>query len=59
MLAIELPDDIERRLDALANATGRGKEFYLQEAIAAIWRICISRKSDWPKFVLGGPVPPD
>jgi len=33
MLAIELPDDIERRLDALAKATGRSKESYLQEAI--------------------------
>ncbi len=33
MLSIQLPDDIERRLDALAKATGRSKEFYLQEAI--------------------------
>jgi RHH-type rel operon transcriptional repressor/antitoxin RelB len=33
MLAIELSDDIERRLDALAKATGRSKESYLQEAI--------------------------
>ena len=33
MLAIELPDDIEQRLDALAKATGRSKESYLQEAI--------------------------
>ena len=33
MLAIQLPDDIERRLDTLAKATGRSKESYLQEAI--------------------------
>jgi RHH-type rel operon transcriptional repressor/antitoxin RelB len=33
MLAIQLPDDIERRLDALAKATGRRKVSYLQEAI--------------------------
>jgi RHH-type rel operon transcriptional repressor/antitoxin RelB len=33
MLAIQLPDDIERRLDALAKARGRTKESYLQEAI--------------------------
>ena len=33
MLAIELPDDIEQRLDALARATGSSKESYLQEAI--------------------------
>jgi len=35
MLAIQLPDDIEQRLDALAKATGRSKESYLQEAIVA------------------------
>jgi RHH-type transcriptional regulator, rel operon repressor / antitoxin RelB len=33
MLAIQLPEDIEQRLDALAKATGRSKESYLQEAI--------------------------
>jgi RHH-type transcriptional regulator, rel operon repressor / antitoxin RelB len=33
MLAIQLPDDIEQRLEALAKATGRRKESYLQEAI--------------------------
>jgi RHH-type rel operon transcriptional repressor/antitoxin RelB len=33
MLAIQLPDDIEQRLAALAKATGRGKASYLQEAI--------------------------
>ena len=34
MLTVELPESIERRLDALAKATGRSKESYLQEAIA-------------------------
>ena len=33
MLAIRLPDDIERRLTALAAATGRTKSFYAREAI--------------------------
>jgi RHH-type transcriptional regulator, rel operon repressor / antitoxin RelB len=33
MLAIELPDDIAQRLEALAKATGRSKESYLREAI--------------------------
>jgi RHH-type rel operon transcriptional repressor/antitoxin RelB len=33
MLAIRLPPDIERRLDALAASTGRTKTFYAREAI--------------------------
>jgi RHH-type transcriptional regulator, rel operon repressor / antitoxin RelB len=33
MLAIRLPDDIEHRLEALAQATGRTKTFYVREAI--------------------------
>lgn len=33
MVAIDLPAEIEQRLDALANATGRSKESYLREAI--------------------------
>jgi RHH-type rel operon transcriptional repressor/antitoxin RelB len=33
MLAIELPEDVEQRLDALAKATGRSGESYLREAI--------------------------
>jgi RHH-type transcriptional regulator, rel operon repressor / antitoxin RelB len=33
MLAIRLPADIERRLEALALATGRTKTFYAREAI--------------------------
>jgi len=33
MLAIRLPADIEKRLEALAEATGRTKTFYAREAI--------------------------
>jgi RHH-type transcriptional regulator, rel operon repressor / antitoxin RelB len=33
MLAIRLPPDIEARLDALAQATGRTKSFYARAAI--------------------------
>ena len=33
MLALRLPKDIERRLEALANRTGRSKSFYAREAI--------------------------
>jgi RHH-type rel operon transcriptional repressor/antitoxin RelB len=33
MLAIRLPADIEKRLDALAKETGRTKSFYVREAI--------------------------
>ncbi len=33
MLAFQLPDDIEQRLDALAKATGRSKESHVQEAV--------------------------
>lgn len=33
MLAIRLPEDIERRLAALAEATGRTKTYYAREAI--------------------------
>jgi RHH-type rel operon transcriptional repressor/antitoxin RelB len=33
MLAIRLPDEIEKRLEALAKATGRTKTFYAREAI--------------------------
>jgi RHH-type rel operon transcriptional repressor/antitoxin RelB len=35
MLAIRLPKEIEKRLDALARATGRTKTFYAREAILA------------------------
>ncbi len=33
MLAIRLPPEIEKRLDALAKSTGRTKTFYAREAI--------------------------
>ena len=33
MLALRLPPEIEKRLDALAKKTGRGKSFYAREAI--------------------------
>jgi RHH-type rel operon transcriptional repressor/antitoxin RelB len=33
MLAIRLPEEIEQRLTALAEATGRTKTFYAREAI--------------------------
>ncbi len=33
MLALRLPPDIEKRLNDLANKTGRSKSFYAREAI--------------------------
>ncbi len=33
MLAIQLPEEIENRLDALARKTGRSKDSYAREAI--------------------------
>jgi RHH-type rel operon transcriptional repressor/antitoxin RelB len=33
MLAIRLPEEIEKRLDALARQTGRTKSFYVRQAI--------------------------
>ncbi len=33
MLAIRLPAELERRLDALAKATGRTKTYYARQAI--------------------------
>ena len=33
MLALRLPDDIENRLQNLAEQTGRSKSFYAKEAI--------------------------
>ncbi len=33
MLALRLPEDIEKRLEALARKTGRSKSFYAREAI--------------------------
>lgn len=33
MLSIRLPDEIEQRLNVLANATRRPKSFYVREAL--------------------------
>lgn len=33
MLAIRLPDEIEKRLEELAKKTGRTKSFYVRQAI--------------------------
>lgn len=33
MLAIRLPDELEKRLERLARKTGRSKSFYAREAI--------------------------
>jgi len=33
MLALRLPPEVEKRLDALAKATGRSKSYYAREAI--------------------------
>ena len=33
MLALRLPEEIERRLEALAKHTGRSKSFYAREVI--------------------------
>ena len=35
MLAIRLPEDVEKRLDELAKRTGRTKTFYAREAVLA------------------------
>ena len=32
-ISIQLPSDVETRLDQLANLTGRSKTFYVQETI--------------------------
>lgn len=33
MLSVRLPEDIEKRLDALAKATGRSKTYCVREAL--------------------------
>ncbi len=33
MLALRLPEEVEQRLDMLAQATGRSKSYYAREAI--------------------------
>ena len=33
MLSVRLPEELERRLEALAKATGRSKTYYVREAL--------------------------
>ena len=33
MLSVRLPEDLEKRLEALAKATGRSKTYYVREAL--------------------------
>ena len=33
MIGVQLPEEFEKRLDALAKATGRTKTYYVREAI--------------------------
>ena len=33
MLSVGLPEDLEKRLEALAKATGRSKTYYVREAL--------------------------
>lgn len=35
MLSVRLPEDLEKRLEALAKATGRTKTYYIREALIA------------------------
>ena len=44
MLAIELPEEIESRLAALASRTGRSKTFYAREAILTYLERCNSMR---------------
>ncbi len=55
MLAIRLPEKIEKRLDRLAKRTGRTKTYYAERpsySIWMIWRTSTSRRSALPKSVL-------
>ena len=48
MISVDLPPEIEERLDALAKATGRSKSFYVREAVlehlADIEDICLAEQ---------------
>ena len=46
MLAIRLPEDIEKRLDRLAKRTGRTKTYYAREAVLAHIE---DLEDTWPK----------
>jgi len=57
MLAIRLPEAIEKRLDALAKATGRTKTYYAREAILEHLddlEIFILRSSASPTYTQAG-----
>ena len=50
MLAIRLPQSIEKRLEKLARRTGRTKTYYVREAIlqhSRSWRTCIRPSAPW------------
>jgi len=51
MLAIRLPDEIEKRLLSMAAKTGRTKSFYAKEAIILNYlRDCIATHDDPRRF---------
>ena len=58
MLALRLSEDIESRLDKLAQATGAPKAFTLARPfltiwqIWKIWKIFISQKNELPKLAI-------
>jgi hypothetical protein len=55
MLALRLSEDIESRLDKLAQATGAPKAFTLARpflTIWQIWKIFISQKNELPKLAI-------
>jgi len=47
MLAIRLPQSIEKRLEKLAQRTGRTETYYIREATSNTWRRWKTRI--WPK----------
>lgn len=40
MLAVRLPEDIEKRIDLLARSTGRTKSFYVRKAVVEFLDDC-------------------
>ena len=48
-ISVRLPEDIEKRLDALARKTGRSKAFYIREMI-------LSRIEDMEDYYLAAEV---
>jgi len=58
MLAIRLPQSIEKRLEKLAQRTGRTETYYIREATSNTWRRWKTRiwpKALWAKFFMVGP----